>query len=430
MGQTLRGVGQFIKLLWRGAVLVWRPIERVFYKVVWQGFIISLYTLYRHLKSSSPDHNLPGRRFYKLVTTRYVYHLILTALVVVVVVYNLGTRQIYAEDLSKQTLLINLWSGDKGEIVEEGNSQLLLELTNTSLTTTAVAAQNSQQASLVATTTDQHLNDLIITEEGGALMKPTLINPKTTTRRNKIITYTVEAGDTISSIAAQFNVSVNTILWENKLSSRSIIRPGDKLTILPTNGVTHRVKNGETVGGIAKKYKVDLEEILEVNNIPDPSYIVVGQKLIIPNGRPLRPTTPPRRTRLATIRQLFTPRPPSADGGLIWPLNSRRITQYYHYKHPALDIAAPYGSPIYAVKGGRIIRATRSRGYGINVVIDHGGGWRTLYAHMSRLAVSKGEVVNSGQIIGFIGCTGWCTGPHVHYEIRINGRKVNPLNYY
>lgn len=118
-----------------------------------------------------------------------------------------------------------------------------------------------------------------------------------------------------------------------------------------------------------------------------------------------------------------------------WPLANFQITTYFGGRtpfqrfHTGIDLAAPAGTPIYAAKAGRVeVAGWSSVGYGFHVVLDH-GGLETLYAHMSRIAVRAGQWVEAGQVIGYVGSTGWSTGPHLHFEVRVNGLVKNPLSY-
>jgi murein DD-endopeptidase MepM/ murein hydrolase activator NlpD len=253
-------------------------------------------------------------------------------------------------------------------------------------------------------------------------------------KRDKIITYVVQPGDTVSTIAQKFGLTVNTILWENNLSPYSLIHPGDKLSILPVSGVTHTVKKGETIGRIARDYGVKIEKILEANHLKITSTLAIGQKLIIPDGR--KRTYVARKTKtysgISVIKKLVqTPRrsPAVSSNKMAWPTVGHRITQYFSWRHNGLDIANRIGTPIFAADAGVIEYAGWGRGYGNYILINHGGGKKTRYAHLSRFYVSKGQKVAKGQTIAAMGSTGWSTGPHLHFEVIINGRRYNPLNY-
>ena len=128
-----------------------------------------------------------------------------------------------------------------------------------------------------------------------------------------------------------------------------------------------------------------------------------------------------------------------SGGRLLWPTTSNLITSYFGYRvhpiyrttrfHSGIDIAAPYGAPIYAAEAGKVILASYYDGYGNCIIIDHGDGVSTLYAHCSSIIVKVGQYVSKGQIIGYVGSTGNSTGPHLHFEVSINGNPVNPFNY-
>ena len=123
--------------------------------------------------------------------------------------------------------------------------------------------------------------------------------------------------------------------------------------------------------------------------------------------------------------------PPVSSGGLVWPVPAGSVSQYYHAGHLALDIAAPYGSQIVAAQGGTVTGAGwRNNGGGWVIEIDHGNGIRTVYNHLGSIWVAAGQYVSAGQGIGGVGCTGICTGPHVHFEVIVNGVIDNPLRYY
>jgi murein DD-endopeptidase MepM/ murein hydrolase activator NlpD len=122
---------------------------------------------------------------------------------------------------------------------------------------------------------------------------------------------------------------------------------------------------------------------------------------------------------------------PSA-AGLIWPVNGPVTSPFgmrWGRMHEGIDIGVPEGTPIHAAASGRVIYAGWMSGYGNLVAIDHGNGLSTAYGHQSRIAVSNGQTVSQGQVIGYVGCTGHCFGPHLHFEVRINGTPVDPMGY-
>jgi LysM repeat protein len=258
-------------------------------------------------------------------------------------------------------------------------------------------------------------------------------------KRTETINYKVQAGDTVSTIANKFGISVNTILWENNLSSRGIIHPGDTLKILPVSGISHSVSSGENISYIANKYDVDTDDILKANNISNVNTLKIGQRLIIPGASKIVATTNVARSTSAVsgvssgidvIKDLIKPKPATASSdNMLWPTVGHRITQYYSWRHTGLDIANKTGTPLYASEAGTVEYSGWSTGYGYNVLLNHGSGKKTRYAHASKLYVEKGDSVEQGEVLAAMGSTGWSTGPHIHFEVIINGAKLNPLNY-
>jgi murein DD-endopeptidase MepM/ murein hydrolase activator NlpD len=250
--------------------------------------------------------------------------------------------------------------------------------------------------------------------------------------RNTTITYTVQRGDTVSTIAQKFGISQDTIRWANDLSDDTL-NVGDTLQILPVTGISYKVQSGDTVYTIAKKFATDAQNIVDFpfNDFANPETfsLVTGQMLIVPNG--IKPSEQP-----FIQPQVFIAQGPSTSSfsgsGFTWPVHGL-ITQFASWYHEALDLAAPYGTPIVAAKSGTVTEANTggyNYGYGNDVVIDHGGGYKSLYAHMEAVNVSAGQqVVGGSTVIGWIGMTGRTTGPHVHFEIRQNNVTVNPLPY-
>lgn len=254
--------------------------------------------------------------------------------------------------------------------------------------------------------------------------------------RDKVYEHTVQQGETISTIAEKFGVSVDTIKWENNLSSTNAIKPGQKLRILPVPGIRHKVARGETIYTIAKKYEANPQAIVDFpfNTFSDNETfaLAVGQELIVPDGKKPRevPSAPS-----TTSSQYLAKRTPdagivSATGSFAWPLGGV-ITQRFSWYHRAIDIAAPHGTPIVAADSGKVIVAgwPDNSGYGLRVVLDHENGYTTLYGHMSKLSVVQGQRVKRGDLLGLEGSTGRSTGPHLHFEIRKGGALLSPFDF-
>lgn len=253
----------------------------------------------------------------------------------------------------------------------------------------------------------------------------------------KISVYTVREGDTISHVAKMFNVSVNTILWANDMNSKSALKPGQQLTILPVTGIKYTVLKNDTISTIAKKYSADVDEIYSYNDLEPTSKLVVGQSIIIPDGEKGFVLTSPSTKVVRALNGMIVPNDPlivnvnslpSYSGYYSCPANGV-LTQGLHGRN-SVDIAAPVGTPLFASASGVVTisksNGTWNGGYGNFVVISHDNGTQTLYAHMRNTIVAPGEAVSSGQKIGYIGISGMTTGPHVHFEIR--GAK-NPFAY-
>lgn len=278
---------------------------------------------------------------------------------------------------------------------------------------------------------------------GTALTKPNILSGSSSTpalprsgQRTTIVLHTVQPGDVVALIAKRYGVTVETILWANNLTARSYIRPGDVLKILPTSGLMHKVVRGDTVGKIARTYQAKEADIVQYNRLQkDGSDIIVGEELIVPGGVRVQPVAIVRATPTRSPLSSIVAPPPSievpAGGAYVWPAGVRRITQYFGLRHTGLDIAGPVGTSIYAVQSGVISRSQCgwNGGYGCYVIIDHGNGVSSLYGHASQLLVEVGEAVEQGQSVALMGSTGRSTGPHVHFEVRVNGRQTNPLRY-
>ncbi len=190
------------------------------------------------------------------------------------------------------------------------------------------------------------------------------------------------------------------------------------------SGVYHRVKRGQTLYRIARTYGVSLEELVEINDIEDPFLIKEGQEIFIPGASKV-------------IDVPATALPPVRKKGKIFirPVSGRITGRFWEkrrrHRHKGIDIAAPYGTPVKAAASGKVIYSGSGlRGYGKTVIIDHQNGYITLYSHMSAILVDEGERVDRGEVIGKVGSTGRTTGSHLHFEVRMRDRLVDPLRYF
>jgi murein DD-endopeptidase MepM/ murein hydrolase activator NlpD len=248
--------------------------------------------------------------------------------------------------------------------------------------------------------------------------------------RDKILEYVVQEGDTISSIAQKFDVSEDTLRWQNNLNSKDQIKIGQSLQVLPTTGILHKVQKGDTVYSIAKKYDSDAQAIVDFDYntfVNDETFeLAIGQTIMVPEGvKPNEVLWSPQ----SRVKQI-TPDAGTvvASGQFVWPTQGS-ITQKFSWFHPGVDIANRAAPAVLAADSGKVVIAgwPDGYGYGNRVMIDHGNGYTTLYAHLSRTYVIVGQTVSRGAQIGQMGSTGRSTGTHLHFEIRNGGGNINPL---
>jgi murein DD-endopeptidase MepM/ murein hydrolase activator NlpD len=248
--------------------------------------------------------------------------------------------------------------------------------------------------------------------------------------RDEMVRYVVQSGDTIFGIAAQFGVAPETIMWANGQfveDNPDLLRVGQELTILPTDGVYHQVGSSDTVEKIAATYKVEPAAIIsyplnkmDANN----PQIVAGQWLIVPGG------TKPYVPRTVAAYNGPVPEDASKGSGIFgWPATGQ-ITQNFWEHHRALDVGSWEGAPVLAADSGYVVAAGwDDSGFGRIVLIDHGNGFQTLYAHMQVYYVEVGQSIAKGEQIGEVGSTGNSSGPHLHFEVLQDGVQRNPFGF-
>ena len=283
--------------------------------------------------------------------------------------------------------------------------------------------------------------------DDGTLVKPIAVDTSVPDGSALVKTYKVRPGDTAAAIAAKFGVSKMTVFWANDLKSNTDVHVGETLRIPPVTGLIVKVAATDTLAAIAARYNVGSADILATNGISDPN-IVVGQILVVPGAKgqaiaAIRPVPKPivRPPTIQTSNGGGSTIPPPATyagGKFTWPVvgGGNYISQYFHYGHYAIDIAADYGSTVRAAAAGVVTFAGwKSNGGGYQVWIAHGSGLYTTYNHMSAITVGAGEHVAAGAQVGRVGQSGNATGPHCHFEVWIGpiwstGQRVNPLAYF
>jgi len=269
--------------------------------------------------------------------------------------------------------------------------------------------------------------------------------------RVDVITYTVQAGDTLFSIAQNFGIKPETVLWGNfdvLNDNPHFLKPKQDLNILPVDGTLYVWKEGDTIPGVAEFFQVDPSAIInypgnfiDLTQEDQQKAVEPGTKVIVPGGkRAIKDWGPPAITRQNAASARFYGEGACGSiyegavgsGTYVWPTTDHTLSGYTYDAsvHPAIDIGGAIGNAIFATDSGVVVYAGWSDyGYGYLISIDHGNGSQSAYAHLSAIGVSCGQSVYQGGYIGALGSTGNSSGPHLHFELIINGGKVNPLDY-
>jgi murein DD-endopeptidase MepM/ murein hydrolase activator NlpD len=284
-------------------------------------------------------------------------------------------------------------------------------------------------------------------------------------------TYTVQANDTMYSIAKRHSVSVDAILWANNLTDPNVIKQGQQLVIPPSTGKLHTTKDGDTLDTLATTYNVSKTGIAAVNGLAEDANLKAGQRLLIPvkggSGDPAFAPAPltaanaeepvpipqnagtgsPTPPLISTVAPLVqVPGVMTAMGTptvtvtnrkvpkLAWPVTvnppKSGVSQGFRPGHTGIDIYAAKGTEIKAAAGGTVKMAAKHpegfSGYGWIVIVDHGDGISTWYAHCDSFAVKEGDKVKAGDVLGTVGTTGRAYGAHLHFELRVSASAVDP----
>lgn len=297
-----------------------------------------------------------------------------------------------------------------------------------------------------------------------------------------LVFHTVQPGDTLSTVAERYGVSVKHLVSNNpSLPSLDRLVAGTVIQVSRQPGLLVRLGPNENLLSLAQRFGLDPTRLISANGVTNPLEIVEGDLILLPGiearttyqnllavraeeqrqaeierqrrleaerkrqqqlaqerarQRQLQAQARARVNRQTASSQVTRSRAAAVEGGLRWPMGGFRITTYYGVRgayqrfHTGLDMAAPIGTPIYAAQSGQVeVAGWSSWGYGIHAIIDHGNSLETLYGHMSRLVVRSGQYVERGDVIGYVGSTGWSTGPHLHFEVRVGGTTRNPISY-
>ncbi len=227
-------------------------------------------------------------------------------------------------------------------------------------------------------------------------------------KKIELLNYTVHSGDSLTSIARKFGITVETLVRLNNIVNPHLIYTGQIIQISTVPGAVHQVKAGETMDSIARLYGVDPGSIISVNRDSSGSQLQRGERVIIPGTQNIP----------VTVR-------------LEWPVAGGRISSGFGWRdkkfHYGIDLAVPLGCPISAAADGSVSFSGYRGGYGLMIELDHGNGWQTRYAHAGKIYVSTGQQVVSGQRLGEVGLTGNTTGAHLHFEVIHHGSRIDPL---
>lgn len=441
------------------------PVAQAVGRFFVRGLLLPAYRFALMLRLRLGRFALSARGVIFLVFThRYVLHGVVAVLCLVTIATQLQAQQASALDSGQRSLLYTLVTDGQDAIVEEDARPELAQKDANYLGQDTIVGDPGVDYDYSSSLADMPAD---LTVPGSIALLPGAEEPgipgsNVVVDRTKTETYTIQPGDTISMIASRFGVTVGTVLWANNLTQKSLIKPGLTLKIPPVSGVLHTVAKGDTLQKIAKLYDADINEILSFNHLEAGSTIGPGDELVIPGGTPpapviaVKPITTSRPSSNSSIRpnvpisniagktldvyQELTgkndTRPKPADEAIsgtpkfIWPTRLHVINQYYGWQHTGVDIDGDYTDPMYAIADGVVTTAGwNSGGYGLMVLIDHGNGTISRYGHASKLFVKAGDQVKQGEVIAMVGTTGRSTGTHLHFELYINNKRVNPLAY-
>jgi murein DD-endopeptidase MepM/ murein hydrolase activator NlpD len=421
--KILLGLLEAVKYLGLGLFWLFKLITYPF-RWLWRFILRPLaylgYRLFVRIRATTGTMFEPVRKtILAVLGHRYVVHGMMVLVILFVAFQNIYAYNTDLEAQSRNSLAYDVLQG------------------NSSTDEISFAANDAAEADLFgsASSTGESL-----TYDQTGVLRPFPVFPPAPGETRVVIakaeTYVVQAGDTLGGIARRYGLSVSTVLWANNLTLRSTLQVGAKLKILPTNGVTYVAKKGDSISSIAKKFQVDSSVILKANLLASANQLQVGEELVVPGGAPPAPVIK-IPSSVGSVKNVFRPpseAPPSREvegTQMAWPTDQHLINQYFHNGHPGVDINGNLHNAIYAATDGIVTKAGwNAFGYGNMILLDSGDGIVTRYGHASVLYVQAGDQVKKGQTMGMIGSTGHSTGPHLHFEVYLNGTRRNPLQFY
>lgn len=248
-----------------------------------------------------------------------------------------------------------------------------------------------------------------------------------------ITQYTLGPSDTLQTLSNFWHVSAEAIAFSNGITDPSLKnQQGRQIMIPPGEGALYTVQEGDSVGSVAKRFKVDPDAIRGYNRLFfEPEHFAPKQLIFIPGAAVpglVYAQADPAEAEAPPLTRAPRSDPPASNGQLAWPVGGH-ITQYFWAYHTGVDLAIAYGTGIGASAAGTVVYAGWVAVGGLSVRIQHANGVETGYYHMGAIFVAPGQKVARGQIVGTVGMTGVTTGPHVHWEVKVNGKFVNPLLY-
>ncbi len=399
-------------------------------------------TIYTKLKRSTFVQN----KILFIFGHKYFIHVTVIIIAVFVTATNLKAKEFNPEDFGKHSALYQIVQNNSEEItteniIEQGLPRRTVSNRYIDASGTVVLdSTNINPNAKVGDVLVEHSTSIIT--DNATIVSNAVLQTKNGIRSD-ILQYTVKEGESIGTIATRFGIKTSTILWANGLSDNSIINPGNTIKIPPVDGYTYQIAAGDTLQKIVAKYGGDLEATMRLNDINDNQTVAVGTQIVIIGGTPPAPPTPIKNSYLAnssnnsnTGSNTYVNRnvPSKVTGGTFnWPVACHSaMTTYWGHAGRGRDISCGIGQPIYAATDGVAkISFTGSWGHGYGNAIDINGpnGVMTRYAHMSAFNINNGQRVSRGDVIGFVGMTGKTSGPHLHFEIHMNGVAYDPINY-